>query len=209
MGDEIVKNIALIFYEDRTMNALTVNFKSVIELTDEQFFELCQNNRELRFERNANGELIIMSPAGGETGNRNGRLNQQLFNWTDVDGTGIAFDSSTGFKLPNGADRSPDASWIKLERWNALTDKEKQKFPPICPDFVIELLSPSDSLKTTQEKMKEYIDNGVRLGILINRKSRQVEIYRPGKEVEVLDSPAPVSGGDILKGFVLNLRMIW
>jgi Uma2 family endonuclease len=130
-------------------------------------------------------------------------------NWTDVDGTGIAFDSSTCFKLPNGADRSPDASWIKLERWNALTDEEKQKFPPICPDFVIELLSPSDSLKTTQEKMGEYIDNGVRLGILINRKSRQVEIYIPGKEVEVLDSPATVSGEDILKGFVLNLGMIW
>jgi Uma2 family endonuclease len=150
-----------------------------------------------------------MSPAGGETGNRNGRLNQQLFNWTDADGTGIAFDSSTGFKLPNGADRSPDASWIKLERWDALTDEEKRKFPPICPDFVIELLSPSDSLKTTQEKMKEYIDNGVRLGILINRKSRQVEIYRSGKEVEVLDSPATVSGEDVLKGFVLNLGMIW
>ncbi|MDM3859612.1 MAG: Uma2 family endonuclease [Aphanizomenon gracile PMC644.10] len=191
------------------MNALTVSLKSVIDMTDDQFFQLCQNNRELRFERNANGELIIMSPAGGETGNRNGRLNQQLFNWTDADGTGIAFDSSTGFKLPNGADRSPDASWIKLERWDALTDEEKQKFPPICPDFVIELLSPSDSLKTTQEKMKEYIDNGVRLGILINRKSRQVEIYRPGKEVEVLDSPATVSGEDVLKGFVLNLGMIW
>ncbi|MDM3857242.1 MAG: Uma2 family endonuclease [Aphanizomenon gracile PMC649.10] len=191
------------------MNALTVNLESVIDMTDEQFFQLCQKNRELRFERNANGELIIMSPAGGETGNRNGRLNQQLFNWTDADGTGIAFDSSTGFKLPNGADRSPDASWIKLERWDALTDEEKRKFPPICPDFVIELLSPSDSLKTTQEKMKEYIDNGVRLGILINRKSRQVEIYRPGKEVEVLDSPATVSGEDILKGFVLNLGMIW
>jgi Uma2 family endonuclease len=191
------------------MNALTVSLKSVIDMTDDQFFQLCQNNRELRFERNANGELIIMSPAGGETGNRNGRLNQQLFNWTDADGTGIAFDSSTGFKLPNGADRSPDASWIKLERWDALTDEEKQKFPPICPDFVIELLSPSDSLKTTQEKMQEYIDNGVRLGILINRKSRQVEIYRPGKEVEVLDSPATVSGEDILKGFVLNLGMIW
>jgi Uma2 family endonuclease len=191
------------------MNALTVSLKSVIDMTDDQFFQLCQNNRELRFERNANGELIIMSPAGGETGNRNGRLNQQLFNWTDADGTGIAFDSSTGFKLPNGADRSPDASWIKLERWDALTDEEKRKFPPICPDFVIELLSPSDSLKTTQEKMKEYIDNGVRLGILINRKSRQVEIYRPGKEVEVLDSPATVSGEDILKGFVLNLGMIW
>ncbi|MDB9308829.1 Uma2 family endonuclease, partial [Aphanizomenon sp. CS-733/32] len=149
------------------MNALTVSLKSVIDMTDDQFFQLCQNNRELRFERNANGELIIMSPAGGETGNRNGRLNQQLFNWTDADGTGIAFDSSTGFKLPNGADRSPDASWIKLERWDALTDEEKRKFPPICPDSVIELLSPSDSLKTTQEKMKEYIDNGVRLGILI------------------------------------------
>ncbi len=191
------------------MNALTVNLKSVIEMTDEQFFELCQNNRELRFERNANGELIIMPPTGGETGNRNGRLNQQLFNWTDADGTGIAFDSSTCFKLPNGADRSPDASWIKLERWDALTDEEKQKFPPICPDFVIELLSPSDSLKVTQEKMQEYIDNGVGLGILINRKSRQVEIYRPGKKVEVLDSPATVSGEDVLKGFVLNLGMIW
>ena len=191
------------------MNALTVNLDSVIKMTDDQFFELCQNNRELRFERNTNGELIIMPPTGGETGNRNGRLNQQLFNWSDTDGTGIAFDSSTCFKLPNGADRSPDASWIKLERWDALTDEEKQKFPPICPDFVIELLSPSDSLKTTQEKMQEYIDNGVGLGILINRKSRQVEIYRQGKEVEVLDSPAGVLGEDVLKGFVLNLGMIW
>ena len=144
------------------MNALTVSLKSVIDMTDDQFFQLCQNNRELRFERNANGELIIMSPAGGETGNRNGRLNQQLFNWTDADGTGIAFDSSTGFKLPNGADRSPDASWVTLERWNTLNHQQQTKFPPICPDFVIELLSPSDSLKTTQEKMKEYIDNGVR-----------------------------------------------
>ncbi|MFN6394752.1 MAG: Uma2 family endonuclease [Aphanizomenon sp.] len=191
------------------MNALTVNLDSVIKMTDDQFFELCQNNRELRFERNANGELIIMPPTGGETGNKNARITQQLMNWTDADGTGIAFDSSTCFKLPNGADRSPDASWIKLERWDALTDEEKQKFPPICPDFVIELLSPSDSLKVTQEKMQEYIDNGVGLGILINRKSRQVEIYRPGKEVEVLDSPATVSGEDVLKGFVLNLGMIW
>jgi Uma2 family endonuclease len=191
------------------MNALTVNLKSLIEMTDEQFFQLCQNNRELRFERNANGELIIMPLAGGETGNKNARITQQVMNWTDVDGTGIAFDSSTCFKLPNGADRSPDASWIKLERWNALTDKEKQKFPPICPDFVIELLSPSDSLKTTQEKMEEYINNGVCLGILINRKSHQVEIYRQGKEVEVLDSPTTVSGEDVLKDFVLNLGMIW
>ncbi|MTJ50722.1 Uma2 family endonuclease [Dolichospermum sp. UHCC 0259] len=191
------------------MNALTVNLDSVIKMTDDQFFKLCQANRDLRFERTANGELIIMPPTGGETGNKNARITQQVMNWTDADGTGIAFDSSTCFKLPNGADRSPDASWIKLEIWDALTDEEKQKFPPICPDFVIELLSLSDSLKTTQEKMKEYIDNGVRLGILINRKSRQVEIYRSGKEVEVLDSPATVSGEDVLKGFVLNLGMIW
>ncbi|HLP87397.1 MAG TPA: Uma2 family endonuclease [Nostocaceae cyanobacterium] len=191
------------------MNALTVNLESVIEMTDEQFFKLCQANRDLRFERTAKGELIIMPPTGGETGNRNGKITQQLFNWTDADGSGIAFDSSNCFKLPNGADRSPDAAWIKLEKWNTLTDEQKEKFPPISPDFVIELLSPSDSLKTTQEKMREYIDNGVRLGFLINRKSRQVEIYRPGQKVEVLESPATVSGEDVLNSFVLNLGMIW
>jgi len=191
------------------MNALTVNLQSVLELTDEQFFNLCQANRDLRFERTATGELIIMPPTGGETGNRNGRLNQQLFNWSDTDGTGIVFDSSTCFKLPNGADRSPDASWIKLKRWDALTEEEKQKFPPICPDFVIELLSPSDSLKVAQEKMREYIENGVRLGWLINRKSRQVEIYRIGQKLEVLESPITLSGEDVLQGFILNLAAIW
>lgn len=191
------------------MTALTVNFNSVIKLTDEQFYQLCQDNETLRFERTATGELIIMPPAGGETSNRNGRLNQQLFNWTDTDGTGIAFDSSGGFKLPNGADRSPDASWVKLERWNALTPEQQTKFAPLCPDFVVELLSPSDSLKETQEKMKEYRDNGTRLGWLLNRKSRKVEIYRQGQDVEVLESPATLSGEDILPGFVLNLEPIW
>lgn len=191
------------------MNALTVNLQSVLELTDEQFFNLCQANRDLRFERTATGELIIMPPTGGETGNKNARITQQLMNWTDADGTGIAFDSSTCFKLPNGADRSPDASWIKLKRWDALTEEEKQKFPPICPDFVVELLSPSDSLKVAQEKMREYIDNGVRLGWLINRKSRQVEIYRIGQEVEVLESPVSLSGEDVLQGFILNIGAIW
>ncbi|MGH1396760.1 MAG: Uma2 family endonuclease [Trichormus sp.] len=191
------------------MNALTVNLQLVLELTDEQFFNLCQVNRDLKFERTATGELIIMPPTGGETGNKNARITQQVMNWTDADGTGIAFDSSTCFKLPNGADRSPDAAWIKLERWNTLTDEQKEKFPPICPDFVIELFSPSDSLKVAQEKMREYIDNGVRLGLLINRKSRQVEIYRQGKEVELLESPNTVSGEDILNGFVLNLGRIW
>jgi len=191
------------------MTALTVNFNSVIKLTDDQFYQLCQDNETLRFERNSKGELIIMPPTGGETSNRNGRLNQQLFNWTDTDGTGIAFDSSGGFKLANGADRSPDASWVKLERWNALTPEQKTKFAPLCPDFVVELLSPSDSLKDTQEKMKEYRDNGARLGWLINRKSRIVEIYRQGQDVEVLESPASLSGEDVLPGFVLNLEPIW
>ncbi len=191
------------------MNALTLNLKPVLELTDEQFFQLCQVNRNLRFERTPCGELIIMPPTGGETGNRNARQIQQLMNWTDTDGTGIGFDSSTCFKLPDGANRSPDAAWIKLERWNTLTTEEKEKFPPICPDFVIELLSPSDSLKVAQEKMQEYRDNGTRLGWLINRKSRQVEIYRIGQEVEVLESPASLSGEDVLPEFILNLQSIW
>ncbi len=191
------------------MTALTLNLNPVIQLTDEQFFQLCQVNENLRFERTATGELIIMPPTGGETGNRNGRLTQQLFNWSDADGTGIAFDSSTGFKLPNGADRSPDGAWVKLERWNALTQQQQTIFLPLCPDFVVELLSPSDSLRVAQEKMKEYRDNGARLGWLINRKSRQVEIYRQNQEVEVLESPVSLSGEDVLPGFVLNLELIW
>lgn len=191
------------------MNALTINLDSVIELTDEQYFQLCQANRDLRFERTATGELIIMPPAGGETGNRNGRINQQLFNWVDADKTGIAFDSSTGFKLPNGADRSFDAAWIKLERWNTLSPAQKEKFIPLCPDFVIELLSPSDRLQVAQEKMQEYLDNGAQLGWLINRKSKQVEIYRPEKEVEIIASPIALSGEPVLPGLVLNLEPIW
>jgi Uma2 family endonuclease len=191
------------------MNALTVNLNPVIELTDEQFFQLCQANRDLRFERTATGELIIMPPTGGETGNRNAGLTAQIWIWNEQNKLGKVFDSSTGFKLPNGADRSPDASWIKLERWNALTQKQQTRFLPLCPDFVVELLSPTDSLRDTQEKMREYRDNGARLGWLINRKSRQVEIYRIGKDVEVLESPVSLSGEDVLPGFVLNLEAIW
>lgn len=191
------------------MNALTVNFKSVLELTDEQFFHLCQANRDLRFERTATGELIIMPPTGGETGNRNAGLTAQAWIWNEQNKLGKVFDSSTGFKLLNSANRSPDASWVKLERWNTLTQKQQTKFLPLCPDFVVELLSPTDSLRDTQEKMREYRDNGASLGWLINRKSRQVEIYRIGKEVEVLESPVSLSGEDILPGFVLNLEAIW
>lgn len=191
------------------MTALTVNLNSIIKLTDEQFFQLCQDNENLRFERNATGELIIMSPAGGETGNRNAGLTAQLWMWNELNKLGKVFDSSTGFKLPNGADRSPDAAWVKLSRWDALTQEQQKKFPPLCPDFVVELLSPSDSLKATQNKVKEYINNGARLGWLINRKLRQVEIYRQGQEVEVLENPASLSGEDVLPGFVLNLESIW
>jgi Uma2 family endonuclease len=191
------------------MTALTVNFNSIIKLTDEQFFQLCQDNETLRFERNATGELIIMPPAGGESGNRNAGLTAQLWIWNELNKLGKVFDSSTGFKLPNGAARSPDAAWVKLERWDALTQEQKIKFPPLCPDFVVELLSPSDSLKATQEKMQEYINNGACLGWLINHKLRQVEIYRQGQDVEVLENPVTLSGEDVLPGFVLNLESIW
>ena len=179
-----------------------------IDLTDDQFFHLCQQNRDYKFERTTSGELLIMPPTGGDTSNRNGRLTQQLFNWTDTNELGIAFDSNGGFKLPNGADRSPDASWVKIERWNALTSEQQEKFAPICPDFVVELRSPSDSLKDLQEKMQEYIANGAQLGWLIDRKNKRVEIYRPGKDVEILDNPVSLSGEDVLPGFVLYLQQI-
>ncbi len=180
-----------------------------LNITDDNFFQLCQDNRNLRFERNANGDLVIMSPSGGETGNRNAIIIQKLGIWTEKDGTGIFFDSSTGFKLPNGADRSPDASWLTLEKWNSLTEEQRQTFIPLSPDFVIELRSKTDSLDTLQKKMKEYLENGTQLGWLINRKDRQVEIYRRGKEVEVLDDPSTLSGENFLKDFVLDLDVVW
>ena len=179
-----------------------------IELTDEQFFQLCQNNRDLRFERTKLGELIIMPPTGGETGRRNARIIQRLLNWADTDGTGIAFDSSTCFKLPNGAERSPDASWVKKERWNALTLEQKEKFPPLCPDFVVELRSPSDSLEKVRSKMQEYMENGAILGWLINPKNKQVEVYRLNQDVEILENPTTLLGENVLPGFVLSLKQI-
>jgi Uma2 family endonuclease len=190
------------------MDILTLDFQS-IELTDEQFYQLCHNNRELRFERNAEGNLLIMSPTGGETGNRNIEIAYQLQAWSRQNKSGLAFDSSTGFKLPNGANRSPDASWLPLSKWNSLSLEQQQKFIPLCPDFVIELLSPSDKLEDTQQKMQEYIDNGTCLGWLINRKEKQVEIYRQGKDVEILNFPLNLSGENILLGFSLNLDPIW
>lgn len=188
---------------------LVLHLEPIINLTDDQFFEFCQINRDLRIERTANGELLIMPPTGSETGNRNFKLSQQLANWIDTDGTGIGFDSSSGFTLPNGAERSPDAAWIKLERWNALTLEQKKKFAPICPDFVVELRSDSDNLAPLKTKMEEYIDNGASLVFLIDRKNRDIYIYRPGVGVECLKNPATVSGESVLPGFVLDLSKIW
>ena len=191
------------------MTALILNIPQSVQLTDEQFFELCQVNRDLKFERTATGELIIMSPRGGGTGRCNSGINAQLWLWNQLAQLGEVFDSSTGFKLPNGADRSPDASWIPAEKWNALTPEQQERLLPLCPDFVIELGSPSDSLTSLQDKMQEYIDNGTRLGWLINRQNRQVEIYRQGREKEVLSDPATLSGEDVLPGFMLNLELVW
>ena len=191
------------------MTAITLNLNSIIKLPSEQFYQLCEENPDLKLERNANGELIVMPPTGGETGKRNLTAGAQLWTWNEQTELGEAFDSSTGFTLPNKADRSPDASWVEKSRWSALTPEQREKFIPLCPDFVIELISPSDRLKKTQEKMQEYMENGCRLGWLINRKKREVEIYRPGQDVEVLQSPLTLSGENVLPGFVLNLQKIW
>ncbi len=189
---------------------IVLRILSTMQMTDDQFFEFCQINRDLRIERNKLGELVIMPPTGSETGNREFNILGQLWVWSEQDGTGIAFSPSTGFKLSTGAERSPDASWIKLERWNALSAEQKQKFAPICPDFVIELRSASDNLKPLQEKMEEYMrEPGVQLGWLIDRKNRRVYIYRPNQEVECLENPATVSGESVLPGFVLNMSKIW
>ncbi|MEH2449043.1 MAG: Uma2 family endonuclease [Nostoc sp.] len=188
---------------------LTVNFPSLVQMTNEQFYEFCQANGDLRIERTANGEVIIMPPAFSDTGNRNFNIAAQLGNWTEQDGTGIGFDSSTGFTLPNGAMRSPDASWIELERWNALTDAQKASFAPIFPSFVIELRSSSDRLIKLQDKMQEYIDNGVSLGWLIDRQNRKVYIYRTNRELEILENPEAVNGNPELPGFILRMAKIW
>ena len=188
---------------------LTIDLPAIEPMTQEQFYQFCLANRDLRIERTANGEVIIMPPAFSDTGNRNFKIAVQLGNWAEQDGTGETFDSSAGFTLPNGAIRSPDASWIKLERWNALTEEQKASFAPICPDFVIELRSSSDTLKGLQSKIEEYIDNGVSLGLLIDRKNRKVYIYRPDRELEILDNPETVSGDPELPGFVLRMAKIW
>ncbi|NJM27406.1 MAG: Uma2 family endonuclease [Pseudanabaena sp. RU_4_16] len=180
-----------------------------VELTDRQFYEICQNNRDLKFERNANGELIIMAPIGGERGRHEADLIADLNIWNRQTNLGVVLSSSTGFKLPNGADRSPDVAWVQLERWESLTPEQRRKYPPLCPDFVIELRSETDSLSVLQKKMQDYINNGARLGWLIDPRNRRVEIYRPHQAVEILESPTSLSGEDVLPGFMLQLARIF
>jgi Uma2 family endonuclease len=187
------------------MFSLILEMKTAdIHLSDEQFYRLCQVNRDLRLERTAAGKLIIMPPTGWETGNRNSKLNQRLCNWADQDGRGLVFDSSTGFILPNGATRSPDAAWVKQERLEALRP-DPNRFLPLCPDFAVELRSASDDLNTVRARMQEYLENGMQLGWLLDPYDQQVEIYRAGQSVEVLNSPTELSGETVLLGFVLQL----
>jgi Uma2 family endonuclease len=181
-----------------------------LQVSLEQFEFLAVANRDLRLERTAGGELIVNPPTGGESGQRNFNINGQIARWFEENQElGEAFDSSTGFILPNGAIRSPDASWVRRERWQALTAKQRKGFIPLCPDFVVELRSESDRRSELQAKMREYIDNGTRLGWLIDPQNHQVEIYRLGKEVEVLVNPSQLSGEDVLPGFVLDLKRVW
>ncbi len=194
--------------EPQHETALTLNVKS-IGLTEEQFELLCRDNQDLRIELSAEGELILMPPTGTTTGWRNGKIIYQLIQWAEQDGTGLCFDSSTLFTLPNKAKRSPDASWIKRDRWDKLTGKEQDGFAPVCPDFVIELRSPTDSLSTLQKKMKEYLANGARLGWLFDPPRKRVYVYRPGQAVEILEDPETISGDPELPGFLFRVREIW
>lgn len=187
----------------------TLTIPKTFQLTHEQFAQLARVNRDVRLERTATGELIIMPPTGSITGNRNLDIEGQLWLWNRQTKLGQAFNSSTGFHLPNGADRSPDAAWVSQEKWDSITKAEQETFAPLCPDFVVELRSPSDNLKPLPEKMQEYLENGTRLGFLIDRKNKKVEIYQPNTEVKVLESPNSLSGEDVLPGFILDLTEVW
>ncbi|MBW4538197.1 MAG: Uma2 family endonuclease [Myxacorys chilensis ATA2-1-KO14] len=191
------------------MLTYTIDLKPFIELTDDQFFQLCCNHPDIKFERSAGRELIIVPPTGGETGNRNFEIATEFGIWNRQYKLGVCFDSSTGFNLPNGGDRAPDVAWVRQDRWDTLTPEQKEKFPPIAPDFVLELMSPSDKLSDVQAKMQEYMTSGVRLGWLIDRKTHRVEIYRLNQPVDVLQDPETLSGEDVLPEFVLSLNPIW
>ncbi len=190
------------------MTSLTIDLSPIVKLTRTEFVKLCEANPDMKLERTSKGELIVMSPTGGETGNFNSDLNYELSAWNrslQNKTIGKTFDSSTGFSLPKGSDRSPDAAWISLTKWELLTPEQRKGFLPLCPEFLIELLSPSDSWKQGQAKMEEYIDNGCLLGWLIDPKSKRVAIYRQGNPVEILNAPKTLSGENVLPNFVLEI----
>lgn len=182
-----------------------LNLDPITTLTRSQFYQLCQANPDLHLERSPRGELIIVTPIGGESGNQEANLIGDVIIWNRQAGLGVVFSSQTVFSLPGGGDRSPDVAWVQLERWQGLSQEEREGFPPICPDFAIELRSRTDRLKPLQEKMQEYLASGLRLGWLINPKDRQVEIYRVGQPVEVVAMPVVLSGEEVLPGFSLEL----
>ena len=188
---------------------ITLDLRPNLQLTDQAFDQLCRSNPDLRLERTAQGELIAMAPSGSETGYYNADISGQLWQWNRKRQGGITFDSSTGFTLPNGAIRSPDAAWIEISRWQAIPPQQRRKFAPICPDFVIELKSPSDDLSILQAKLTEYIENGTRLGWLIDPENRQVFCYRPQQLPELFNNPRHLSGEDVLLEFVLDLLVVW
>jgi Uma2 family endonuclease len=196
---------------DRGNERLTLELPSGrtgLTVSPEAFWDICAANPDLRLTRTADGELIAMAPAGSETGFHNAGLTARLWNWNDANGLGVVFDSSAGFTLPNGFVHAPDAAWIARDRWDALAPEERKKFAPICPDFVAELMSPSDTRHDTRDKLLEFLNQGVRLGWLLDPKAVEVEVYRPGQPVEVLKRPATLSGEDVLPGFVLDLKRI-
>lgn len=191
-------------------SGIVLHFGRVLKrLSDQEFFEFCQDNPELRLERTSDGDLIIMPPTGGETGHRNFNLIVIFGIWVEKDGTGIGFDSSTVFSLPNGAKRSPDVAWVRRSRWQQLTAEEREQFPPLCPDFVVELRSRTDSLKALQEKMREYLANGAQLGWLIDPQEKKVYVYQPDTEAVCFDNPASLCGSPLLEGFTLDVTRLW
>lgn len=195
---------------EQSSKALVLHFSPLLKrLGEDGFFEFCMLNKDLNIELTSAGDLIIMSPTGGKTGIRNFKLIASFGAWVEKDGTGKGFDSSTVFSLPNGAKRSPDVAWVRNERWERLSEKEQEQFPPLCPDFVVELRSPSDSLRALQEKMQEYIENGAELGWLIDPFEKKVYVYRPQSAVESLDDPQTISGDPSLAGFTLDVQALW
>ena len=189
--------------------SLALRLQPAIELTREQFFRFCQLNRDVRIERDAEGGIAVTSPTGGETGARCGRLLAAVLRWADDDGSGVAFDSSTGFELPDGAVRSPDVAWVRRVRLARIAPEDRRGFLPLCPDFVVELLSPSDSRPAVERKMEEYRENGARLGWLLDPDHRSITIYRAGGGTERRQRPDSATGEEVLPGFVLSLSAIW